>query len=192
MRFVRAIAGTVLLTIGLPALLLGGPLGLAAVRAELPLDRFDPPPWALLAVGAVLVALGIAALAWPGRMRPREVVFVVEPSQVPLLAARIGVQPLGGPAEADRRALPSSCPGEAGGSGEPGASGEDGGWGGSASGEGRVIALPVRSPSGRTRSAPAARRSPGHPQRRVERRVALRAADTEGHSHRGIGVPRDA
>ncbi|MDG4829250.1 hypothetical protein O7627_08010 [Solwaraspora sp. WMMD1047] len=67
----------------------GGP-GLAAdLRAELRPGWLDPGAVAALAAGALLMILGMAALAWP--VRPREIVFVVEPSQVPVLAGRLGV-----------------------------------------------------------------------------------------------------
>jgi hypothetical protein len=91
MRLVRAIAGILLLLIGLPMLLVGGPLGAIALRGDVRPAWLDAAGWLLLAGGAIGVALGVAILAWPTRPRPREVVFVVEPSQVPVLAARIGV-----------------------------------------------------------------------------------------------------
>jgi hypothetical protein len=48
--------------------------------------------WGLLILGTVLALLGGAALAWP--RRSREIVYVVEPSQVPEIAARLGVPPV--------------------------------------------------------------------------------------------------
>ncbi|MGC4894558.1 hypothetical protein [Micromonospora sp. DT31] len=50
--------------------------------------------WALLAGGALLVVLAVVVLLRPAR--PREVVFVVEPDQVPVLAGRLGVTSLSG------------------------------------------------------------------------------------------------
>lgn len=62
------------------------------IRAEAHPGWLAPVTWAVLVAGLVLAALGIAVLAWPAR--PREVVFVVEPAQVPVLAARLGVPAL--------------------------------------------------------------------------------------------------
>ena len=45
--------------------------------------------WGLLILGSVILLLGIAVLAWPARTR--EVVYVVDPAQVPEIAARLGV-----------------------------------------------------------------------------------------------------
>lgn len=56
--------------------------------AEVRPGWLDPAAWALLAVGTVLIVLGMATLAWPGRRR--DIIYVVEPSQVPALAARLG------------------------------------------------------------------------------------------------------
>ncbi|WP_428961637.1 hypothetical protein [Micromonospora fluostatini] len=59
--------------------------------------------WGLLATGVLLVALAVMLLLRP--VRPREVVFVVEPDQVPVLAGRLGVTSLSGlgaPPEPDR------------------------------------------------------------------------------------------
>ncbi|GAB3138663.1 hypothetical protein GCM10027290_06450 [Micromonospora sonneratiae] len=64
----------------------------ADVRAEVGAGWLDPTAWGLLAGGVVLSLLGVASLVWP--VRPREVIFVVEPSQVPVLAARVGVSSL--------------------------------------------------------------------------------------------------
>jgi hypothetical protein len=44
--------------------------------------------WALLVSGTILIIVGMMVLAWPSRRR--EVFFVVEPSQVPELAKRMG------------------------------------------------------------------------------------------------------
>ncbi|TDB74343.1 hypothetical protein [Micromonospora sp. KC723] len=64
------------------------------VRAELRVDWFRPVAWGLLAGGLVLVGLAMPVLLRPPR--PREVVFVVEPDQVPVLAGRLGVSSLSG------------------------------------------------------------------------------------------------
>ncbi|MFY1668749.1 hypothetical protein ACN27G_02130 [Plantactinospora sp. WMMB334] len=70
-----------------------GKAGVAAdLRAEVRVGWLDPAGWALLATGGLLVLLGIVLLARP--VRPREVVFVVAPGQVPALAARLGVAAL--------------------------------------------------------------------------------------------------
>ncbi|SCE76570.1 hypothetical protein GA0070618_0754 [Micromonospora echinospora] len=61
------------------------------VRAELRPGWLTPARWALPAGGALLVALALLLLRPP---RPREVVFVVEPDQVPILAQRLGVTSL--------------------------------------------------------------------------------------------------
>lgn len=62
------------------------------VRAELRPAWLTPARWALPAGGALLVALALVLLLRPPR--PREVVFVVEPDQVPILAQRLGVTSL--------------------------------------------------------------------------------------------------
>ncbi|MFI6823983.1 hypothetical protein ACIBJE_24035 [Micromonospora sp. NPDC050187] len=85
-----------------------GRAGLALdVRAELRPGWLTPARWALPAGGALLVALALLLLLRPPR--PREVVFVVEPDQVPILAQRLGVTSLsalgsssGDPAPAER------------------------------------------------------------------------------------------
>jgi hypothetical protein len=53
-----------------------------------------PLTWGLLAGGILLVILGGMVLLRPAR--PREVVFMVEPDQVPVLAGRLGVTSLSG------------------------------------------------------------------------------------------------
>ena len=62
------------------------------LRAELRVGWLDPTTWGLLAGGTLFVVLGVVILVWP--TRPREVVFVVEPSQLPMLTARLGVRAL--------------------------------------------------------------------------------------------------
>ncbi|OKI89276.1 hypothetical protein [Micromonospora sp. CB01531] len=64
------------------------------LRAELRAGWFPGLAWALLAGGVLLVVLAVLLLLRP--VRPREVVFVVEPDQVPLLAGRLGVSSLSG------------------------------------------------------------------------------------------------
>ncbi|MFI2711992.1 hypothetical protein ACH495_17895 [Micromonospora sp. NPDC018662] len=59
------------------------------MRAELRAGWFPGAAWALLAGGALLVVLAVVLLLRP--LRPREVVFVVEPDQVPVLAGRLGI-----------------------------------------------------------------------------------------------------
>ncbi|MFG1938774.1 hypothetical protein [Micromonospora tulbaghiae] len=64
------------------------------MRAELRAGWFPGLAWALLAGGTLLVVLAVVVLLRP--LRPREVVFVVEPDQVPVLAGRLGVSSLSG------------------------------------------------------------------------------------------------
>ncbi|MGC4805199.1 hypothetical protein [Micromonospora sp. DT233] len=110
MRFARALVGMLLLTIGTPALLAGAALGLAARRVG-PTGGFTArigavdlrdwlgtgwlpvAGWVSMALGGLLV-VSAALLLRP--VRPREVVFVVEPDQVPVLAGRLGVTSLAG------------------------------------------------------------------------------------------------
>ncbi len=49
----------------------------------------DPTAWGLLVLGTVAFLLGMVLLFWPRRQR--EVVYVVEPSQVPEVADRLGL-----------------------------------------------------------------------------------------------------
>ncbi|WP_229399494.1 hypothetical protein [Micromonospora okii] len=108
MRFARGFVGMLLLTIGIPATLAGVALGLAARRADggftarlgvvdlqarLPDGWFPVTAWVLGALGGLLL-ISAALLLRPAR--PREVVFVVEPDQVPVLAGRLGVASLSG------------------------------------------------------------------------------------------------
>ncbi|GAB3955103.1 hypothetical protein GCM10027614_63350 [Micromonospora vulcania] len=64
------------------------------LRAELRAGWTGPATWGLLAVGVLLVVCAVLLLLRP--LRPREVVFVVEPDQVPVLAGRLGVTSLTG------------------------------------------------------------------------------------------------
>ncbi|MFC4107540.1 hypothetical protein [Micromonospora zhanjiangensis] len=64
--------------------------GVAAdLRVEARAGWLDPVAWGLIAGGLLLVGLAAVLLIRP--RLPREVVFVVEPRQVPTLAARLGV-----------------------------------------------------------------------------------------------------
>ncbi|MFI6780078.1 hypothetical protein [Micromonospora sp. NPDC050276] len=64
------------------------------LRAELRAGWTTPAAWALLTVGVLLVVGAVLLLLRP--LRPREVIFVVEPDQVPVLAGRLGVTSLSG------------------------------------------------------------------------------------------------
>ncbi|MBE1487486.1 hypothetical protein [Plantactinospora soyae] len=64
----------------------------ANLRVEVRPGWLSPAAWTLLTVGGLLVLAGIVLLARP--VRPREVVFVVEPEQVPAFAARLGIAAL--------------------------------------------------------------------------------------------------
>ncbi|WP_406601252.1 hypothetical protein [Micromonospora yasonensis] len=89
-----------------PAELTDRPLSLVMMRpdgrADLALDLhaevragwFPGVAWALLAGGTLLLVLAVVLLLRP--VHPREVVFVVEPDQVPVLAGRLGVSSLSG------------------------------------------------------------------------------------------------
>ncbi len=70
--------------------------------AEIRPGWLNTATWGLLVLGTLFVMLGMVVLAWPGRRR--DVVYVVEPGQVPELAHRIGV-PLPLTTHADRRIL---------------------------------------------------------------------------------------
>ncbi|RQX05086.1 hypothetical protein [Micromonospora inaquosa] len=64
------------------------------LRAELRAGWTGPAAWGLLTVGVLLVVGAVLLLLRP--LRPREVIFVVEPDQVPVLAGRLGVTSLSG------------------------------------------------------------------------------------------------
>ncbi|WIM97470.1 hypothetical protein ACTOB_000994 [Actinoplanes oblitus] len=73
----------------------------------------DPTAWGLLSLGALLAMAGVITLAVPGRRR--EVVYIVEPSQVPDLMLAIGAPlPRLGLEGGARRALPGSGPSQPG------------------------------------------------------------------------------
>ncbi|ABP53595.1 hypothetical protein [Salinispora tropica] len=97
MRTVRVFAGVLLLVTGIPVLLGGAALGADLtldLRAELRESWVAPVTAGLLVGGMLLVSGALALLLRPAR--PREVVFVVEPDQVPLLASRLGLTSLSG------------------------------------------------------------------------------------------------
>ncbi|GGO29791.1 hypothetical protein [Micromonospora parathelypteridis] len=64
------------------------------LRAELRAGWTGPATWGLLSTGVLLVVCALLILLRP--LRPREVIFVVEPDQVPVLAGRLGVTSLSG------------------------------------------------------------------------------------------------
>ncbi|MBQ1027378.1 hypothetical protein, partial [Micromonospora sp. C95] len=64
------------------------------LRAELRAGWIAPATWGSLTGGTLLVILAALVLLRP--VRPREVIFVVEPDQVPVLAGRLGVSSLTG------------------------------------------------------------------------------------------------
>ncbi|MFG1650930.1 hypothetical protein ACGFIE_13435 [Micromonospora sp. NPDC049275] len=75
------------------------------LHAELRAGWVAPVTWGLLATGVLLVAGAVLLLLRPPRAR--EVVFVVEPDQVPVLAGRLGVTSLTGlSARASQAAAP--------------------------------------------------------------------------------------
>ncbi|MCZ7439399.1 hypothetical protein O7598_23550 [Micromonospora sp. WMMC241] len=120
MRFVRAITGMLLLAVGVPALLAGAGLCFAAGPADPAggfaarvggLDLTLRGGWSTGAAGALLAGVALlvmfAAVLLLRPHRPREVVFVVEPDQVPVLAGRLGISSL---SELGRQPGPASRP----------------------------------------------------------------------------------
>ena len=75
----------------------------------------DPTTYGLLILGTVAFLIGMVLLFWP--RRHREIVYVVEPSQVPEIAARLGISThplaaaLGGTAETSPAEEPEPGPG---------------------------------------------------------------------------------
>ena len=105
MRIVRVIVGVLLLTLGVPALVVGGaywvagpppPDGGSALRVADPAVAL-----VVLAVGALALAAGALALA----AAHRPVVVVAEPADAAALAARLGVRLL----ESPPRRVASCC-----------------------------------------------------------------------------------
>ncbi|MFV2102820.1 hypothetical protein [Micromonospora sp. LOL_024] len=85
----------------------GGPGVTLDLRAELRAGWIVPATWGSLAGGILLVVLAALLLLRP--LRPREVIFVVEPDQVPVLAGRLGLTSLtglGAPTQPGPRRLP--------------------------------------------------------------------------------------
>ncbi|MBG0563026.1 hypothetical protein [Actinoplanes aureus] len=71
------------------------PINKVASAAEVWPSWLNSSTWGLLTLGTLLVMASVTVLAWPGRRR--EVVYVVEPSQVPDLMQAIGAPlPLSG------------------------------------------------------------------------------------------------
>src|SRR5690606_3995035 len=110
MRIVRVIVGVLLLTLGVPALVVGGaywvagpppPDGGSALRVADPAVAL-----VVLAVGALALAAGALALA----AAHRPVVVVAEPADAAALAARLGVRLLEShPVESRPVATPSGA-----------------------------------------------------------------------------------
>jgi hypothetical protein len=189
MRFARGLVGMLLLTIGIPATLAGAALGLAArhadggltarlgvvdLQARLP-DGWPPvTAWVLVALGALLVASAALLLRPP---RPREVVFVVEPDQVPVLAGRLGVTSLSGmglrpaPAPTDRQLVAVGAP-----AAPPGPHARPGS---------RPPSGPHARPGSRAPSGEPRRPGPGGPAR------AARLAAAHPRGHHPAGTHRD-
>ena len=67
----------------------GAPLEDVTITAHLWPGWLDPTSWALTVLGATLLILSFVLLCWP--VRPREIVYVVDPAQVPDIAERLGV-----------------------------------------------------------------------------------------------------
>lgn len=76
----------------------GAPDVNAALTATVNPGWLDPTTWGLLILGTVLFVLGSGALVWPRRYR--DIVYVVEPSKLPEIAAKLGVEARGGGAAA--------------------------------------------------------------------------------------------
>ena len=65
------------------------PTGDVSASAAMMPRWLDPTAWGLLILGTVAFLIGMVLLFWPRRQR--EIVYVVEPSQVPEIAARLGI-----------------------------------------------------------------------------------------------------
>ncbi|WP_229073118.1 hypothetical protein [Actinoplanes sp. DH11] len=66
----------------------GAPVNRLAAVAEVRPSWLNSSTWGLITLGTLLIMASVVVLAWPGRRR--EVVYVVEPSQVPELMYAIG------------------------------------------------------------------------------------------------------
>ncbi|BCB79629.1 hypothetical protein Pflav_060390 [Phytohabitans flavus] len=109
MRIVRTAAGLLLLTIGLPVLLVGGALwtamqhrdASAGVTVDLGVEVHPgwlaPATWGLLVAGAALIVLGVATLAWPvrrpARARPATLADVLPPPTLAPTPVAAGARP---------------------------------------------------------------------------------------------------
>ena len=67
----------------------GGSVGQVDATAAMTPRWLDPTTYGLLILGTVAFLIGMVLLFWP--RRHREIVYVVEPSQVPEIAARLGI-----------------------------------------------------------------------------------------------------
>ncbi|OLB77434.1 MAG: hypothetical protein AUI14_15935 [Actinobacteria bacterium 13_2_20CM_2_71_6] len=67
----------------------GAQAGEVSASAAMMPRWLDPTTWGLLILGTVAFLIGMVLLFWPRRQR--EIVYVVEPSQVPEIAARLGI-----------------------------------------------------------------------------------------------------
>jgi hypothetical protein len=67
----------------------GAPPGEVSATAAMTPRWLDPTAWGLLILGTVAFLIGMVLLFWP--RRHREIVYIVEPSQVPEIAARLGI-----------------------------------------------------------------------------------------------------
>src|SRR5205814_5344834 len=67
----------------------GAPVGEILASAAMTPRWLDPTTYGLLILGTVAFLIGMVLLFWP--RRHREIVYVVEPSQVPEIAARLGI-----------------------------------------------------------------------------------------------------
>ncbi|MEU4560256.1 hypothetical protein AB0F72_17900 [Actinoplanes sp. NPDC023936] len=66
----------------------GAPVNRLAAVAEVRPSWLDSSTWGLITLGTLLLMASVVVLVWPGRRR--EIVYVVEPSQVPELMQAIG------------------------------------------------------------------------------------------------------
>jgi hypothetical protein len=84
----------------------GAPRVTAGLTATVYPRWISPTTWALFILGIVLFVVGSAALLW---RRNRDIVYVVEPAQLPRIAARLGMESRtgGGPATGAGRWSPS-------------------------------------------------------------------------------------